>query len=247
MVESNVPSGAATRSSSSRQASAPAVEIKGSVFTLGVVHLYTPDLAMVARDLATKLKRAPRFFRNAPMVIDLHNMSVSFTPPDFSSLAQLLRDQQLVPVGIRNGTAQQQEAALAAGLAVVQGGRPTRDAEEEKSSDKPPQTPTKLITQPVRSGQQIYAQGGDLVVLAPVSAGAELLADGHIHVYAPLRGRALAGIQGDETARIFCQNLEAELISVAGHYRVIEDLDPNVRGRPAQAYLEHDRLTIKAL
>lgn len=81
-----------------------------------------------------------------------------------------------------------------------------------------------MVTTPIRGGQQIYAQGGDLIVLAPVSPGAELLADGNIHVYGPLRGRALAGIKGDTSARIFCQQLAAEMVSIAGQYKVAEDL-----------------------
>ncbi|HBB24549.1 MAG TPA: septum site-determining protein MinC, partial [Pseudomonas sp.] len=89
---------------------------------------------------------------------------------------------------------------------------------------EPVYRPTRVVTTPIRGGQQIYAQGGDLIVLAPVSPGAELLADGNIHVYGPLRGRALAGIKGDTSARIFCQQLAAEMVSIAGQYKVAEDL-----------------------
>lgn len=88
----------------------------------------------------------------------------------------------------------------------------------------PPSNPNRVITRPIRSGQQVYSKGGDLIVLAAVSAGAEILADGNIHVYGPLRGRALAGVQGDENARIFCHSLEAELISIAGDFQISEDL-----------------------
>ena len=104
-----------------------------------------------------------------------------------------------------------------------------------------------MITQPVRSGQQVYAPGGDLIVLAPVSAGSELLADGHIHVYGPLRGRALAGVRGDTNARIFCQSLEAELVSVAGQYKVAEDLRRQQWKEAVQISLEGDSLKIEAL
>jgi septum site-determining protein MinC len=104
---------------------------------------------------------------------------------------------------------------------------------------------TMMITEPVRSGRQIYAQGGDLVVVGPVSAGAELLADGSIHVYGALRGRALAGVSGDEGARIFCQVLEAELISISGLYRIAEDIAPEVQRRQVQIYLEGGRLRIE--
>jgi len=104
-----------------------------------------------------------------------------------------------------------------------------------------------VVSTPVRSGQQIYARGGDLVVLAPVSAGAEVLADGHLHVYGALRGRALAGVQGDREARIFCQQLGAELLSIAGSYMVSERLPPEMMGRAVQVRLDGEHLRIEAL
>jgi septum site-determining protein MinC len=104
-----------------------------------------------------------------------------------------------------------------------------------------------LITRPVRSGQRVYAPGGDLSVIAAVSAGAELIADGNIHVYGALRGRALAGVKGDTSARIFCQDLQAELVSVAGHYRVSERIPPELRGIPVQIYLDQQVLRIERI
>lgn len=109
-------------------------------------------------------------------------------------------------------------------------------------------TPTRTIIQPVRSGQQIYAPNGDLLVLNSVSHGAELLADGHIHVYGPLRGRALAGISGNEEAHIFCQSLEAELVSIAGRYKISEDLKDNpLWKQPVRLFLEKGKLQIAKL
>ena len=104
---------------------------------------------------------------------------------------------------------------------------------------------TRVITDPVRSGQQIYARGGDLLVLAPVSHGSELLADGHIHIYGPLRGRALAGITGDTHARIFCHSLEAELISIAGQYKISEDIEQTAWKQAVEISLIENRLHIK--
>jgi septum site-determining protein MinC len=107
--------------------------------------------------------------------------------------------------------------------------------------------PSRVVTQPVRGGQQIYVPG-DLVLLAPVSAGAEVMADGHIHVYAPLRGRALAGVQGDTGARIFCRELSAELIAIAGHFRIADDLRAQpLWGKSAQVFLEGDELKLISL
>lgn len=104
-----------------------------------------------------------------------------------------------------------------------------------------------VIDQPVRSGQQIYAQGCDLIILTSVSPGAELLADGHIHVYGALRGRALAGVTGDQQARIFCQTLEAELVSIAGNYWVNEDLKEHALKHSAHIYLDEGHLKISSL
>jgi septum site-determining protein MinC len=104
-----------------------------------------------------------------------------------------------------------------------------------------------LVTRPVRSGQRVYAAGGDLSIIASVSSGAELMADGNIHVYGPLRGRALAGMKGNTDARIFCQDLQAELVSVAGHYRVSENIPSELRGVPVQIYLDQKILRIEKL
>ncbi len=107
---------------------------------------------------------------------------------------------------------------------------------------------TLIVDRPVRAGQQIYAKGGDLVVLATVNVGAELIADGSIHVYAPMRGRALAGARGNTQARIFVQGMEAELVSIAGVYRTIEQALPDsIQGKPTQIYLENERLVMTAL
>jgi septum site-determining protein MinC len=110
---------------------------------------------------------------------------------------------------------------------------------EPKAADGEPHISTVTVKQPVRGGQVIYAQRGDLVVLAPVNAGAQVIADGHVHVYGPLRGRALAGAQGMADARVFCQSLEAELVSVAGQYCLADEIPADRRGRPTQIFVEN--------
>lgn len=104
-----------------------------------------------------------------------------------------------------------------------------------------------LVDRPVRSGQQVYARDTDLIVMGQVGPGAEVIADNNIHVYGPLRGRALCGVSGNPEARIFCQSLEAELVSVAGNYRMLETIPEDLRGRPAQIWLDDDRLNIEPL
>jgi septum site-determining protein MinC len=109
------------------------------------------------------------------------------------------------------------------------------------------ETGSHVIDRPVRSGQRVYAAGGDLTVIAPVNSGAELMADGNIHVYAPMRGRAMAGLHGDTKARIFCSDLQAELVSVAGHYRVSDRIPAELKGRSIQIFLDQATLRIEPL
>lgn len=235
----------------------PAVEIKGSMFTLPVLRLHSADVQEIGEELSQRLAQHLSFFENAPMVIDLEHLKDDDGILELSILAALLRCHQLVPVAVRNGTEQQNVAAIAAGLAVLKGGvtpaANKKPAEPAAKSEAPatPQLvarPTRVVRQPVRSGQQIYAQGGDLIVMAPVNAGAEVIADGNIHIYAPLRGRALAGVQGDVSARIFAQSMEAELLSIAGNYQVYEESLPGaVRGKAVQVYLEGTQLLISPL
>lgn len=219
-------------------------ELKGSLFTLTVLHLNKLDLNGLSKQLASLVEQTPKFFHHMPLVIDLQRLQKSSEIIDFSTLIAILREYTLIPVGIRGASAQQNEAAIAAGLAIL----PNTKAEIAEHAPQPTPAPTgsfaKIITQPVRSGQQIYARQSDLIILAPVSPGAELLADGSIHVYSTLRGRALAGVTGNETSRIFCQQLEAELVSIAGHYWVSEDLQNAPVKQNAQIYLDKERLHI---
>ncbi len=222
-----------------------AVEFKGSVFTLPVLHLHSVDLRVVVEGLARHLAKGLRFFEGAPVVLDLG--AVRGQALDLVALNEHLRAQDLVPVGVRSADPEQQAQAREAGLAVLQGG--ARIEREEAPRREPDSLPlAKVVEQPVRSGQQVYARGGDLVLLAPVNPGAEVIADGSIHVYAPLRGRALAGVRGDTAARIFALSMEAELVSVAGHFRIFEEAPPgSVHRRPAQIYLDGERLVVRAL
>ncbi len=222
----------------------PPFELKGSLFTLTVLHLFHPDRSAIERYLAEKIKQAPGFFGNAPVVIDLDGLVNSTDGVDFDGLYRLLREHGMVPVGIRNGTAELQEVARQAGLPVLP---ESRTAARKPERVEPPPSRSRIFNHPVRSGQQIYAPDGDLIVLGTVSAGAEVIADGNIHIYGALRGRALAGVKGDVEPRIFCQSLEAELVSIAGRYRISEQIDPADRGKAMQIYLLEDRLMIEQL
>ena len=226
--------------------------VQGAVFTVMVVRAGMLRDPGFEAQLAEQVRRSPRFFHNAPVVLDLKGAEGFAREAEFGEAKGILRRHTLTLIGIQNAAPAQADAAAAAGLAgfapnATQPGRPrpTEDAQAPQIRASPSAAKSLLVTQPVRSGTQIYARGADLVVTAPVSAGAEIMADGNIHVYAALRGRALAGAGGDADARIFCSRLEAELVSIAGHYLVSDQIPPEHRGLPVQIALVDDRLTIE--
>ncbi len=238
-------------------ANTPPFELKASLFTLTVMRLHHADPKRVDRHLLEKVKQAPAFFDNSPVVIDLGALSGKGVNVDFAALSDVLRSRGMIPVGVRNGGKELEAAAVLAGLpllperATTPGKSSGKQAAEEKkeaaNTGSSPQRHSRIVTHPVRSGQQVYAADGDLVLLGPVSHGAEVLADGNIHVYGSIRGRILAGAKGDTQARIFCQKLEAELVSIAGHYRVIEQPEGQSKDEPVQVYLSEGRLLIEPL
>jgi septum site-determining protein MinC len=194
------------------------------------------------RQLRGQLGRSPQFFANAPVVLDLAEYPEFGDALEFIEIKSLLRALDLVPVGVQNATPAQQRAAAAAGLGAFAGAQ--RRAAQTGKRQEAPAAGSMLVTEPVRSGTQIYARGGDLIVLKSVSAGAEIIADGHIHVYGTLRGRAIAGATGNPVARIFVQRLEAELVSIAGRYLVSDSIGTEHHGKTAQILLQEDRLAI---
>lgn len=234
--------------------------MQGALFTVMVLRLgsqrstASPEagggdtgIAEFERSLRGQIGRSPQFFANAPVVLDLANRSGFEDAAEFTELKRLLRALDLVPVGVQNASLAQQRAAATAGLGVFAGPSAQRRAgPSPSSSERQTATTTKslLVDQPVRSGTQIYARGGDLIVLKSVSAGAEIIADGHIHVYGTLRGRAIAGAAGDGAARIFVNRLEAELISIAGRYLVSDQIGTEHIGQTRQVVLQDDRVTI---
>lgn len=244
----------------------PVFHLKGGMLTMTLVELIRLAPEQFARQLAEKVEQAPNFFVDTPVVIALDKLSEPLSDMPLRHLLSICRDHGLQPVALRGGE-DFRTLAGNADMVLLPPGRqrekPIEVAAEPapKPAAKPAPTPApspaapapvaagagKIITEPVRGGQQIYARGGDLIVMAPVSAGAELLADGHIHVYGPLRGRALAGVQGNQQARIFCQSLEAELVSIAGQYKVAEDLRKQQWKAPVQISLEGDSLKITGL
>lgn len=233
------------------QANAPAIfDLKSASLSVVALLLQTHHLDDLARELARRFDAYSGFFNHDPVVVDLAAVANTPASIDFKALIELLRHYKMQLVGARAGNTLQMQAARSAGLFDM-------PADLARHTDSPatpapvgPSTasPTKVLHRPLRSGQQIYARGGDLVILAAVNFGAEVIADGHIHVYAPLRGKAIAGAKGNTEARIFSTCMEPELVAIAGTYRTTETpLHPEIVGKPAQIRLQGERLVFEAL
>ncbi len=239
---------------------APATfEIKSANLPLVALLLKSHDLDLLALELRGRFGELPDFFDHDPLVIDLAPLQGGEV--DFARLIGLLKTYNVMPVAVRGGTEEQMLAALDCGLASAPDAltpalsQREREQQPGKQPEKKPEAPplpppasALVVDKPLRSGQQVYARGRDLVVLSMVNPGAEVVADGHIHVYAPLRGKAIAGARGDASARILTLCLEPELVSIAGVYRTSEHpLPDHLRGKPAQIRLQGDKLVMDPL
>ncbi|NOQ65226.1 MAG: septum site-determining protein MinC [Methyloprofundus sp.] len=238
----------------------PAFEFKSGVITVPVLNVLSTDINVISHQLREKINQAPEFFKNSSLLIDLQ--ALDDQELNLAALVDTIRNAEMVPIGIRGATAEQKHAAKDLMLPVMSAQRSTPAApvepaaktitapvvNDESASDKATTSivGNTVIRQPVRSGQRIYVKG-DLTIIAQVSAGAEIMAEGSIHVYGTLRGRALAGVQGDEGAGIFCSDLQAELVSIAGNYRISEDIDDAVRHAPVHIYLDKQALLINKI
>jgi septum site-determining protein MinC len=237
-----------------------------------VLRVLSPDLEAIARALDTRIREAPDLFNGAPVVLDVSVLAgdlESGTRPlqglRLGRLTDLLKTRGLVPVAVSGLPAGRQHEAEAAGLGILDatGSKqrvarrapqakpaPATEAEDTQPAlplPQPDATGTLTLTQPLRSGQIVYADGRDAIALAAINAGAELIADGNIHIYASLRGRAMAGARGNAEARIYCQKFEADLVSIAGVYLSADEIPKQHRGKPVQIALQHGELTFAEL
>lgn len=251
----------------------PVSEIKFGQVGIANLKLKRLDADGLSAELADKVENAAKLFLRAPVVLDLSHLT---NLPDLDTVRDLLariRASGMLPVGLSYGTSENDALAQSLGVPVFAKfraayERATAEVEAQPANVEAPRPPAReaapaahavapaagsaatigmLHDKPVRSGQQIYARGRDLTLTSLVGNGAEVIADGSIHIYGALRGRALAGAQGDESARIYCQEFHAELVSIAGQYRVFEDIPADLRGKPVQAWLEGDKLLLKKL
>jgi septum site-determining protein MinC len=257
------------------------LDIKSANLPMVALMLKSTDLGAIEQELARRFGDVPDFFDEDPLLIDLTGAVANARRSgedepvvDFAALLQLLSRYKVRPIAVRGGTEAHMQAAQAAGLLpapdarVVASSPPTPAAPSSQQApaaspapaaaptpaeiSEPPPLGAMLVDKPLRSGQQVYARGRDLVVMAMVNAGAEVIADGHIHIYASLRGKAIAGARGNTHARIFAQVMEPELISIAGIYRTSENALPKeVLGQAAQVFLqsgsEGDKLLVLPL
>jgi septum site-determining protein MinC len=235
---------------------ANAFDIKSASLDLLALHLKTHQTKTLLAALKTRFNGSADHHSAEAFILDLEGLPQP-AELDLAVLLPAFAERGVRVVALRHPNPELAELASRHGLAYTASnaapGKPALAAAPTMQNPvvEPTSsvgTPAMIIDKPVRAGQQFYARGSDLVVLAMVSAGAEVIADGNIHIYAPLRGRALAGARGNTSARIFTQSMEAELISIAGVYRTIEQaLPPSIKGKPSQIYLENERLVISAL
>jgi septum site-determining protein MinC len=230
-------------------------EIKSAQLPLVALRLKSTDLALLSREFDARYGDLPDFFEDDALLIDFSCLDAEAPVPDMAALLALLRSRRLTPLAFRGGSPAMTQAARAADLVPADDAALPREAaapapapQAASAPEAPTDTPAPaapsgalIVDRPLRSGQQVYARGRDLVVLAMVNPGAEVIADGHIHVYAPLRGKAIAGARGNAEARIFALSLEPELLSIAGVYRTAEQpLPAEVWRKSAQVRLLSD-------
>lgn len=223
-------------------------QLKGTTVTTLVLDLYQYQPDVFIRELRAKVDSAPQLFAGSALYINLTSCRPVLSSEELAQVIAQCRQLNLQPFACKGADSNLLPTLQQLGMALL----PATRARDLPVASQPAKAPviaatTKVITRPVRSGQQVYAKGGDLILLAPVNEGAEIIADGNIHVYSTLRGRALAGVNGSSGSRIFCQQLEAELVSIAGHFMLNDALREHCWKQAAQIYLENDALQITAL
>lgn len=236
------------------------LEFKGRMMGISVLRIFNNDLDELSEYLNQQVNKGGGLLRELPVVIDIKTQIM-----DVEGLLAVLKKQHINVLAAYRGAASMEAAIRRAGLPVILEQKSSKASEmpaaevapePAPAAEPPPQAPppasdaplqtvdSRLVTSPVRSGQRIYARNSDLIITAQVSAGAEVIADGCIHIYGSLRGRAIAGAQGDETARIFCRDMQAEIVAIAGRYKVADDIPEALVGRSAQVSLDGDKLLI---
>ena len=249
-------------------------ELKIGQVGIANLRIRTLDVERLTREMHDRVARAPKLFGRAAVILDFGGLSQMPDAATAQALLDGLRSAGVLPVALAYGTTETERLSQQLGLPLLAKFRAQYERADLEAAAAPPPAPSpapeparrpraaapaaaavpatapapgRMQTSNVRSGQQLYAENCDLTVMATVGAGAEVIADGSIHIYGTLRGRALAGAQGNTTARIFCRDFHAELVAIAGHYKVLDDVPDNLRGKAVQVWLEQDQIKIAAL
>jgi septum site-determining protein MinC len=249
----------------------PAGELKIGQVGIANLRVRTLDVEKLADEMRDRVRRAPNLFARAAVVLDFGGLSRTPDVATAQALVDALRDAGVLPVALAYGTSEIEQLSQQLGLPLLAKFRAQYERSEPSATEPAPAPPAArreparepepvraapatttvqpglVQATPIRSGQQVYADNRDLTVLSAVGAGAEVISDGSIHIYGALRGRALAGAQGYEQARIFCREFHAELVAIAGHYKVSEDIPADLLGKPVQVWLDDGQLRIEAL
>ena len=245
-------------------------ELKIGQVGIANLRVRTLDVGRLAGEMRDRVARAPKLFARAAVIVDFGGLAATPDAATARALIEALREAGVLPVALAWGSSDNEKLAVELGLPLLSKFRaqyeaapgaaepasaPAAPAPTAASRQQPPaaaptrgaSAPGLIQAAPVRSGQQVYAENRDLTVLSQVGAGAEVIADGSIHIYGPLRGRALAGAQGNDKARIFCRDFQAELVAIAGHYKVLDDIPDTLRGKAVQVWLDNGQLKLAAL
>jgi septum site-determining protein MinC len=222
----------------------PPLEIRFGQVGLAQVRIRTIDPGAILDELTGRVATAPQFFERAPVCLDLSALEKEPEAAEVRAVVDAVSRAGMLPVGLAHGTATVDALARELELPVLTYYRPQNKPPPvlQPAETQEMTLPALMHPTPVRSGQRVYARHRDLIVTNIVGAGAEVIADGCVHVYGPLRGRAIAGGHGDVSARVFCQEFHAELVSIAGVFRVFETIPPELAGKPVQAWLAGDDL-----
>jgi septum site-determining protein MinC len=229
------------------------------------LRIRTLDVERLGTEMRERVARAPKLFDRAAVIVDFGGLPGTPDVATARALLDALRAAGVIPVALAYGSSDNERLAVELGLPLLAKFRAQYESQEPAPSPAPAAAPAKpeparaaapaqatgepgmTVSAPIRSGQQIYAEQRDLTVLNTVGAGAEVIADGSIHIYGALRGRALAGARDNEKARIFCREFHAELVAIAGHYKVMEDIPADLRGKAVQVWLDNGQIHIAAL
>jgi septum site-determining protein MinC len=233
----------------------PVIDIRYGEVGLVQVRIRTTDPGAILGELTGRVTAAPHFFRRTAVCLDLSALEKMPEVAEIRAVIEAVRRVGMLSVGLAGDSVELEAVSSALNLPILSSFRtPTRPAPVLEPAQPAPSTPepapapaessfsTLIHNQPVRSGQRIYARNRDLIVTTGVAAGAEVMADGCLHIYGSLRGRAMAGARGEAAARMFCQEFDAELVSIAGVFRVFETIPAELAGKPVQAWLAGEDL-----